>query len=170
MINTLEEMYQEIKYEELVELFEKCSSKNKEEIIQIFKEKGYEISDDFASECLKCYEALTPIDDIDLSNVAGGNGGNGCLPGSARIELELAIKGLERYKKGATLELTIDIAQGIIDDLKELMAKPYDKIPFKNELVRIEIRVGFLPMVKNNGKDIALRSIAEAQRITSYES
>ena len=170
MINTLEEMYQQIPNEKLIDLFVECKSKNKGEIIETFKESGYEISDDLASECLKCYEVVTPIDDSDLANVAGGSEENGCLPSSARIELELAIKGLEKYKTGATLELIIDIAQGIIDDLKDLMARPYDKIPFKNELTQIEIRVGFLPLVKNNGKDIALEAIAEAQRITHLES
>lgn len=169
MINNLEEMYQKIQYDELIDLFGECISKNKDEIIQIFKDKGYEISGDFASECLKCYEVVTPIDDSDLACVAGGSEENGCLPASARIELEIAIKGLEKYKAGATLELIVEIVQGIIDDLKDLMARPYDKIPFKNELSQIEIRVGFLPHV-NNGKEMALRCIANAQRITSHES
>ena len=48
MINTLEEMYQKLQYEELIDLSEKCLSKNKDEIIKTFKEKGYEISDDCA--------------------------------------------------------------------------------------------------------------------------
>ena len=170
MINSLEELYKKVSEEELIDLFEKCLSKSKSEIIEVFKEKGYEINDDLASECKKCYESIVPIDDSDLACVAGGSTENGCLPGSARIALEIAIKGLEKYKTGATLELIIDIAQGIIDDLKDLMARPYDKIPFKNELTQIEIRVGFLPLVKNNGKDIALEAIAEAQRITHLES
>ena len=169
MINNLEEMYQKIQYDELIDLFEECASKNKDEIIQILKERGYEISDDCALEYLKCYEAVTPIDDSDLVSFAGGNEGNGCLPSSARIQLELAIKGLEKYKSGATVELIVEIAQGIIDDLKDLLSRPYEKAPFKNELTQIEIKVGFLPHV-NNGQDIALRCIAEAQRITSRES
>ena len=138
MINTLEEMYQEIKYEELVELYEKCLSKNKEEIIQIFKEKGYEISDDLALDYLKCYEKVTPIDDLDLSNVAGGNDDNGCLSGSVRIELEIAIKILEDSK--STLNpRRLERVQMIIDELNDLLTNSYNRVQIEQKFAQIEM-------------------------------
>ena len=169
MINNLEELYEKTSSEELIDLFVECSSKNKSEIIGFLKEKGYEISDDFASEILKCYDSIIPIDDSDLAYASGGSEGSGCLPASARNRLEIAIKGLNKYKQGISSEIVKEIVQSIIDDLNSLLAKPYDKIPFNKELSRIEIRVAFLPH-GNNGKDMALRNIAEAQRITSRES
>ena len=170
MINNIEELYENSLGKELTGLFEKCLTKNKDEIIDIFKENGYEISDEFANECCNYCKEVEPVNEADLVYIAGGSDEGGCLPFSARGCLERAIKGLEKYKSGATVEIIADVAQAIIDDLKDLLQRPYDKIPFKKELSQIEIRVAFLPLVHNNGKDIALRNITEAQRITSRES
>lgn len=145
MINTLEEMYQEIKYEELVELYEKCLSKNKEEIIQIFKEKGYEISDDLALDYLKCYEKVTPIDDLDLSNVAGGNDedSSSCLKESVVVLLESAIKILEDS------ELTLNprglvIVRMIIDRLNNLLSNSYSMVQIETKFAQIEMLFSIL--------------------------
>lgn len=162
MLNTIEEMYQKIQYDELIELFEKCLSKNSDEIIDVFKEKGHEISDNCALECFKCFEAITPIEDPDLSNIAGGSWENYCLPGSSRIKLDMAIKELKNCKIKPSKETGVDIIQGIIDDLNNLLSKSHDKTFIKSELKKIEIRILSL-QTTNKAKDKAFKFVLEVE-------
>ena len=183
MINNLDQLRDEKGYKVVADLFEKCLGKSKEEIKQIFLDAGIEIDDECAKESYELLKGITPIEDAALTSASGGEGGltdsvdlaeancesiNGVLPQGARREIDRAIQALEMKKAITELEIVSLAIQGIIDDLKELVAGPYDKYPFKREVTRIILRIVILPA--DRYRDIAIACLTEAQRITSAES
>lgn len=183
MIKNLEQLRDENDIKLVTDLFEKCLGKSKDEIKQIFLDGGIEIDDECAKESYELLKGITPIEDTALASASGGEGGmtdgvdlaeancestNGVLPQGARREIDRAIQALEMKKAITELEVISLMIQDIIDDLKELVAGPYDKYPFKRQVTRIILRVAILPA--DRYKDIAMACLTEAQRITSAES
>lgn len=190
MISNLDQLRDENDFNLVADLFKKCLGKTKEEIKQIFLDAGIEIDDECAKEGYEFCKRITPVDDATLKNASGGEietigvgsndtpdmnlGGatNGVLPPRAKNMLDMAIESLEKMANNTEMELCILLIRGVIDDLKELMARPYNRDPFKDELTRIEIRTALLPTNNRNlmHKDNAVHFIGQAQRITYEES
>ena len=73
MFNTLKEMQETLSYDDLCKYANESLGKSSEEIKELLKSYGVEVSDSTANECYEFIKGIDVVSDEELENVAGGS-------------------------------------------------------------------------------------------------